>query len=116
MLRWCFSEKIKYLLRTIPPNFTDELAVLFNNSKKRILCSILDPHNTESFPEQLWTQCCFSTSNGGLGLKDSVAVAHSAYVASFINCLKTSEEVCSHLCQSDSWCFNSDNYALEHIF
>jgi len=48
LLRWCFSEKINYLLRTIPPELTEELASNFNLIKKRIICSILDQLQMQS--------------------------------------------------------------------
>jgi len=85
LFRWCFSEKINYLLRTIPPELTEELASNFNLIKKRIICSIIDQFTPETLPEWLWVQCRLSINDGGLGLKDSVSVAYSAFAGSFID-------------------------------
>ena len=85
LLRWCFIEKNNYLLRTIPPELTEELASNFNSSKKKIICSILDQFTPDKVPEWLWVQRCLSINDGRLGVKDSVSVAYSAYSASFID-------------------------------
>ena len=115
LLRWCFSEKINYLLRTIPPELTEELASNFNLIKKRIICSILDQFTPETLPEWLWVQCSLSVNDGGLGLKDSVSVAYSAFAGSFIDCLPTCEEVCPNLLELNNRCINSLNNSIACI-
>ena len=115
LFRWCFSEKINYLLRTIPPELTEELASNFNLIKKRIICSIIDQFTPETLPEWLWVQCRLSINDGGLGLKDSVSVAYSAFVGSFIDCLPTCEEVCLNLLELNTRCITSLNNSIAYI-
>ena len=63
-------------------------------------------------------QCSLSVNDGGLGLKDSVSVAYSAFAAfagSFIDCLPTCEEVCSNLLESNNRCTTSLNNSIAYI-
>ena len=79
---------------------------------KRIICSILDQFTPETLPEWLWVQCSLSVNDGGLGLKESVSVAYSAFAGSFIDCLPTCEEVCSNLLESNNRCITSLNNSI----
>ena len=115
LFRWCFNEKINYLLRTIPPKLTEELTSNFNLTKKRIMCSILNQFNLETLPEWLWVQCCLPINEGGLGLNDSVLVAYTAYASSFIDCLPTSEEICPNLLDSNICCLVNLNNSIAYI-
>ena len=92
--RYCFCQKINHNLRTIPPRLTLSFVRGFDDLKKTILCSLIDQFSKDSIPDWLWTQCCFSTKNGGLGLQTSSYTAHAAYVASIIDCLPSTEIRC----------------------
>ena len=92
--RFCFCQKINHNLRTIPPRLTLPFVRGFDDLKKTILCSLIDQFSKDSIPDWLWTQSCFSTKNGGLGLQTSSHTAHAAYVASIIDCLPSTEIRC----------------------
>jgi hypothetical protein len=47
-LRWCYGSKINHILRTTYPSLTQDLATSFDNSKKKVLCSLLQQF--ESIP------------------------------------------------------------------
>jgi hypothetical protein len=60
-------------------------------------------------------QCSLSVNDGGLGLKESVSVAYSAFAGSFIDCLPTCEEVCSNLLELNNRCIISLNNSIAYI-
>jgi hypothetical protein len=90
LLRWCYGEKISYILRTTSPRLTIEFAKQFNVLKHQVLQSMLNQFSINEIPRSIITQASFNLKDGGLGLKDSVIIAHVAFTASMIDC---SEEI-----------------------
>jgi hypothetical protein len=84
LLRWCFSQKIIYWQRTIPPRLVNNIFIpAFEALKKSILISIL---NIGEIEDKIWFLSCESLSSGGLGLHHSDQNSHAAYVASIVDC------------------------------
>jgi hypothetical protein len=90
LLKNCFSLKVQFLLRTIPPRLTiPELIEPFNLILRDVLCSILSiPQMTDSQFEQ----CCLDLDSGGLGLGITPMTAHAAFAASFLASLTSIEK------------------------
>ena len=90
LLRWCFSQKVNYLQRTIPPWF---LNPGFNNAfdrlKKKILLKIL---NIGELDNKLWSLACETIAKGGLGLQHTEIVSSAAFTASLMECSKHVED------------------------
>ena len=83
LLKMCFSPKITYLQRTMPPYLLSDFQTEFNNLKFSILaniidCSLPDLSPTTKFISQL--RLC----DGGLGLTFLNDTAISAYISSCI--------------------------------
>ena len=101
-LKHCFANKANHILRTTHPRLTQEFAARFDHAQKRIFCHVLGgQHTADTLPDWLWTQCCFSLADGGIGLHDSSRIAHAAFVASSFDCWSEIEETCSDIAQMD---------------
>ena len=88
MLRWCFSSKINFWLRTHNPQETGQLVDDFVLMQKQILCSILNPikrtlFDADNMDDLLWAQSQLNINQGGLGLGNHSEVRHAAFTASF---------------------------------
>ena len=88
MLRWCFSQKITYLLRSTSPHLMEDFIWKFDVLKQEILASIIQCP-IHWLDESLWSQCCLNINDGGLGLQASSDVSHAAYIASIVECSDT---------------------------
>jgi hypothetical protein len=90
LLRWCFSQKVTFWQRTIPPYFMNQSFVKeFDLLKQKILLSVL---NIDSLDPKTWFLACQKISEGGLGLQHVDHVSHAAYLASVIECSKNVED------------------------
>jgi hypothetical protein len=81
LLRFCFSRKLTYLMRTTPPHLLHQLTTSFDSMRKEILCSIL---NLPSLSDQTWFQSRLNVKDSGLGLGFLSEILFSAYSASLI--------------------------------
>jgi len=82
LLYYCYVPLIDHYLKTIPSYLTYNLCSTFENCKRSIIASCLKQNilaNSNAF-----IQSRFSISSGGLGLRFSNIVRHSAFVASTI--------------------------------
>lgn len=101
-LKHCFANKANHILRTTYPRLTQEFAARFDHAQKRIFCHVLGgKYTADTLPDWLWTQCCFSTADGGIGLHDSSRTAHAAFVASMFDCWSEIVETCPDFAQMD---------------
>ena len=90
LLRWCFSQKVTFWQRTIPPKYMNHAFVKeFDSLKKKILSAIL---NVDTVDFKTWSLACQNISQGGLGLQHTDHISHSAYLASLIECSRNVEE------------------------
>jgi hypothetical protein len=91
-LRFSFSTKIIYLLRTIPPDVIEPFVVGFENLEKKILCSLLDiePNDLTDFS---WRLSKISIKQGGLGLGDKLKMRFSAFHTSSLTFLEEAKRL-----------------------
>ena len=88
-LRWCYGSKINHILRTTYPSLPQDLATSFDNSKKKVLCSLLQQFEIDTLLSWLWTQACFTIDEGVLLLKDSTRTSYAAFLASATDCIES---------------------------
>jgi len=87
MFRWCFTQKINYLQRTISPDILADFVSQFELQKKDILCSLLKHKYTrDSLPDDIWQRARLHINDGGLGYRFAEDVTWSAYAASVFEC------------------------------
>ena len=79
LLRWCFSQKITHLLRTLPLHLCNELITHFSTLKREILSNIVG----SPLDDITWNIAQLPVSESGLGLLDPLKAAPCAYAASF---------------------------------
>ena len=79
LLRWCFSQKITHLLRTVPLRLCRNFVNHFTQLKRDILSEIIG----SPIDDKAWTIAQLAPSDSGLGLMDSFRTSHCAYTASF---------------------------------
>ena len=90
MLRSCLSQcKLNYLLRTLPPGLALEACKRFDMGLRHSLESI----TRSSLDDAAWQQAALSIRLGGLGLREAVASAPTAFMGS----RNTTRELTSHL-------------------
>ena len=83
LLRHSFAiRKVLYVLRTAPCLLSPELA-RFDESLRHLLCLIL---NVPLDDDSAWLQASLLVRNGGIGIRRSVQLALSAYLASAACC------------------------------
>ena len=89
LLRYCFSAKINYVQRTTPMNLCADFVDGFESIKRDILASIMDNGwDKDTVPDDIWEQCCFNVTDGGLGLRDAISTTPCAFVASVTESLQ----------------------------
>ena len=81
LLRFCFSRKLTYLMRTTPPHLLHPFAISFDTMRREILCSVV---NLPSVSDQTWFQSRLNVKDSGLGLGFLSEILLSAYSASII--------------------------------
>ena len=81
LLRFCYSAKPTYLMRTTPSHLILPFLISFDEKRREILCSIL---NSPQISEKSWFQCKLKVSDSGLGLGFLPEIAPCAYAASII--------------------------------
>ena len=108
ILRWCFSQKINHLQRSIPPELLENFVNNFDFQKRDIFESILGYRVTDS----IWTQCCLTTSDGGMGYQDVRRISHSAYLASIFQCSSILKEISPDIFESNLPMIQSFNKSL----
>jgi hypothetical protein len=86
MLRYCFSQKVNYLCRTVNPEFMTSFLQNFDRMKLEVVASIAECEEEDFAPFQS-IQCLMHLRDGGLGLHLSHRSKESAYVASVVVCL-----------------------------
>ena len=115
LLRWCFSQKINYWQRTIPPDIMNRCFVKpFDDLKKRILMTIL---NMNQIDDKVWFLCGEKLANGGLGLHHTFQTSHSAFVASVIECSNDLEKFLhvENISEIDSPMFSQLKVSIDFI-
>ena len=78
ILKYSFSQKITYLLRTINPSYVKHFIHDFTALKRKIFTSI----KGHSVDDVTWTQCSLPTSLTGLGYGDCTLTSITANIAS----------------------------------
>ena len=85
LLKWCYRPKLHYWLRTLPPRHMETTIRQFDEYKRDIVNSIVNPNNTDPLPDSRWVQCRLRTRLGGLGLDTLTDEQHAAHVASILD-------------------------------
>jgi len=78
ILKYSFSQKITFLLRTTSPSLTKPLISKFTDLKRQIFTSILG----RTVSDIAWRQCSLPTSMSGLGYGDSALTSLVANISS----------------------------------
>ena len=90
LLKYCFSQKIQHLLRTVPPHITrPHLLKPFNNIIRSILTSLLKLNH---LTHTQFKQTKLDISDGGLGIGLSLVTPQASFAASFIESFTSIEE------------------------
>jgi hypothetical protein len=79
LLRWCFSQKITHLQRTLPLRLCRPLVDFFTSLKRNILDDIVG----STVDDKTWALAQLAPSESGLGLLDSLTTSYGAFAASF---------------------------------
>jgi len=82
ILRWSFSQKIVYWLRTMRPEIVSTIIPTFTELKYTLFASILGCEVNE-LDDRIKLLTYLQLQDGGVGLMNSVDVSRSAYLASF---------------------------------
>jgi len=94
MLRWCFTQKINYMQRTISPNLLESIVFQFELQKKSILYSHLKyKYNTNTLPDEIWHHARLHINDGRLGYRFAADLTWSAYAASIFECSRLLDSI-----------------------